>query len=168
MYLSTPKHFSAIMQDGPLYVCDRQYDQANLLCYFLPQNSHHFYSDLDLACHFDADPDPTCQFDADAVRIRILPFIVMWIGIWFRILASKRKAQNLEKVLNRLIFHIFWLFLCKLMRIWIRTSLSFYLFPYCFQHCFICRPSDSPVPTDAGIEPRTVATGALAIRRPNH
>jgi hypothetical protein len=23
------------------------------------------------------------------------------------------------------------------------------------QHCFICRPSDSTVPTDAGIEPRT-------------
>jgi hypothetical protein len=24
------------------------------------------------------------------------------------------------------------------------------------------------VPTDAGIEPRTVATGALAVRRSNH
>ncbi len=34
--------------------------------------------------------------------------------------------------------------------------------------CFICRPSDSTVPTDAGIEPRTVATGALAVRRSNH
>ncbi len=34
--------------------------------------------------------------------------------------------------------------------------LSFYI-----QHYFICRPSDSTVPTDAGIEPRTVATGAL-------
>ncbi len=32
-----------------------------------------------------------------------------------------------------------------------------------FLHCFICRPSDSTVPTDAGIEPRTVATGALTI-----
>jgi hypothetical protein len=32
-------------------------------------------------------------------------------------------------------------------------------------YCFICRPSDSTVPTDAGIEPRTVATGALAARR---
>ncbi len=32
------------------------------------------------------------------------------------------------------------------------------------QHCFICRPSDSTVPTDAGIEPTTVATGALAVR----
>ncbi len=27
----------------------------------------------------------------------------------------------------------------------------FYFFTYCIQHCFICRPSDSPVPTDAGI-----------------
>ncbi len=39
---------------------------------------------------------------------------------------------------------------------------------YIIQHCFICRPSDSTVPTDAGIEPRTVATGALAVRRSNH
>ncbi len=39
---------------------------------------------------------------------------------------------------------------------------------YDIQHCFICRPSDSTVPTDAGIEPRTVATAALAVRRPNH
>jgi hypothetical protein len=31
-------------------------------------------------------------------------------------------------------------------------------FPYYIQHCFVCRPSDSTVPTDAGIEPRTVAT----------
>jgi hypothetical protein len=46
----------------------------------------------------------------------------------------------------------------------------FYLnfFSYYIQHCFICRPSDSIVPTDAGIEPRTVATGALAVRRSNH
>ncbi len=39
---------------------------------------------------------------------------------------------------------------------------------YNIQHCFICRPSDSTVPTDAGIEPRTVATSALAVRRSNH
>jgi hypothetical protein len=43
----------------------------------------------------------------------------------------------------------------------------FPFFPYNIQHCFI-RPSDSTVPTDAGIEPRTVATGALAVRRSNH
>ncbi len=33
---------------------------------------------------------------------------------------------------------------------------------------FICRRSDSPVSEDAGIEPRTVATLALAVRRSNH
>ncbi len=46
---------------------------------------------------------------------------------------------------------------------------GFFLFlSYNIQHCFICRPSDSTVPTDAGIVPRTVATGALAVRRSNH
>jgi hypothetical protein len=39
---------------------------------------------------------------------------------------------------------------------------------YCIQHCFICRPSDSTVLEDAGIEPRTVATSVLAIRHSNH
>jgi hypothetical protein len=43
-----------------------------------------------------------------------------------------------------------------------------FFFSYCIQHCFICRPSDSTVPTNAGIEPRTVATGALAVRHSNH
>jgi hypothetical protein len=38
----------------------------------------------------------------------------------------------------------------------------------CTIHCFICRPSDSTVSEDAGIEPRTVATTALTIRRSNH
>jgi hypothetical protein len=39
---------------------------------------------------------------------------------------------------------------------------------YDIQHCFICRPSDSTVSEDAAIEPRTVATTALAVRRSNH
>jgi hypothetical protein len=39
---------------------------------------------------------------------------------------------------------------------------------YCIQHCFICRPSDSTVSEDARIEPRTVATSELAVRRSNH
>jgi hypothetical protein len=42
-----------------------------------------------------------------------------------------------------------------------------FFFSY-LQYCFICRPSDSTVPTDAGTEPRTVATGALAVGRSNH
>jgi hypothetical protein len=33
---------------------------------------------------------------------------------------------------------------------------GFFLFMYDIQHCFICRPSDSTVSEDAGIEPRTV------------
>jgi hypothetical protein len=44
----------------------------------------------------------------------------------------------------------------------------FYIFSYYIQHGFICRPSDSTGPSDAGIEPRTVATGALAVRCFNH
>jgi hypothetical protein len=36
---------------------------------------------------------------------------------------------------------------------------------YFIQYCFICRPSDSTVSEDAGIEPRTVATSALDVRR---
>ncbi len=67
-------------------------------------------------------------------------------------------------------------YLKKLPRI-ITVALIFYIyfwgifylyFSYYIQHCFICRPSDSNVPTNAGIEPRTVATGALAVRRSNH
>ncbi len=41
-------------------------------------------------------------------------------------------------------------------------------FMYCIQHSFICRPSDSTVSEDAGVEPRTLATTALAVRRSNH
>jgi hypothetical protein len=44
----------------------------------------------------------------------------------------------------------------------------FSFFKYDIQHCFICRPSDSTASEDAGIEPRTVATTALAFRRSNH
>jgi hypothetical protein len=39
---------------------------------------------------------------------------------------------------------------------------------YDIQHCFIGLPSDSTVSEDARIEPRTVATTALAVRRSNH
>ncbi len=43
-----------------------------------------------------------------------------------------------------------------------------FFFFYCIQHCFICRPSDFTVSEYAGIEPRTVATSALTVRRFNH
>ncbi len=41
-------------------------------------------------------------------------------------------------------------------------------FMYDIQHCFICRPSDSTVSEDAGIEPRTVADTTLAVCLSNH
>jgi hypothetical protein len=44
----------------------------------------------------------------------------------------------------------------------------YFIFIYDIQHCFICRPSDSTVSEDAGIEPRTVVSAALAVRRSNH
>jgi hypothetical protein len=39
---------------------------------------------------------------------------------------------------------------------------------YCIQHSSICRPSDSTVSVDAGIEPRNVVTSALAARPSKH
>jgi hypothetical protein len=36
---------------------------------------------------------------------------------------------------------------------------------YVIQHGFICRPSDSTVSEEAGIDPMTDATAALAVRR---
>ncbi len=47
--------------------------------------------------------------------------------------------------------------------------LDFWIFSMnCIQHCFICRPFESTVTEDAGIEPRTVATSAWAFRRSYH
>jgi hypothetical protein len=41
----------------------------------------------------------------------------------------------------------------------------FYFFSlYVIKHCFICRPSDSTVSEDAGIEQMTVAASALTAR----
>jgi hypothetical protein len=51
---------------------------------------------------------------------------------------------------------------------WDFSCLFLFFWGYFIQHCFICRPSDSTVPMDAGIEPRAVATVALAVRRSNH
>jgi hypothetical protein len=48
------------------------------------------------------------------------------------------------------------------------TGDFFLLFMYVIQHGFICRPSDSTVSEDAGIELKAVATSALAVRCSNH
>ncbi len=53
--------------------------------------------------------------------------------------------------------------------LWYSTGGFFILFfMYFSKHCFICRPTDSTVSEDAGIEPRTVATSALIVRRSSH
>ncbi len=44
----------------------------------------------------------------------------------------------------------------------------FYVCRYFIQHCFICRPSDSTLSENAGIEPRTVATSAFTVRRSSY
>jgi hypothetical protein len=49
-----------------------------------------------------------------------------------------------------------------------RLSEDFCAFVYFVKNCFICRPSDLTVSEDAGIEPRTAATLALAVRRSNN
>jgi hypothetical protein len=54
----------------------------------------------------------------------------------------------------------------RLGKLFIFIVLSMYFIQHCF--CFICRPSDFTVSEDAGIEPRSVATLALAVRRCNH
>ncbi len=76
-------------------------------------------------------------------------------------LGLTRTALRLQATSNMLIYtsvyFIFFLFF-----------FFYFFFSYYIQHFFICRPSDSTVPTDAGIEPRTVATGALTVRRSNH
>jgi hypothetical protein len=58
---------------------------------------------------------------------------------------------------HRSLFHHFF----SSTKVFSLSSISiFYFFSYYIQHCFICRLSDSTVPTDAGIELRTVTTGA--------
>jgi len=39
---------------------------------------------------------------------------------------------------------------------------------YVIPHCFICRRSDSIVSEDDGIEPRTIVTLSLTVRRSNY
>jgi hypothetical protein len=83
---------------------------------------------------------------------------VYMLYAYTRIRSIARTAKVPEEELNRsLDYYFFYLF-----------NFLGVFFSYFIQHCFIRRHSDSPVLTDAGIESRTVATGALAVRRTNH
>jgi hypothetical protein len=74
-----------------------------------PEPSCHFVGDPDFddIFHFDADPDPTFHFDSDPDA-----------DPGFQV-----KALNLERCSSTLLFHTFWLFICKLMRIRNRIQL---------------------------------------------
>ncbi len=50
----------------------------------------------------------------------------------------------------------------------VMVNFSNVFFMFVIQHCFICRPSDSNVSKDAGIDHRTVEALALPSRRSNH
>ncbi len=72
-------------------------------------------ADQDPACHFEADEDPdpypACHFDPDpdsTIHADAIPDTDP---------SFKIKARNLKKCSNRLILHIIWLVICKLMRI---------------------------------------------------
>jgi hypothetical protein len=67
----------------------------------------------------------------------------LWLGV---LILAQEQSQPVPKKFKKVDFFDF-----------------FYM--YVIQHCFICRPSDSTVSEDYGIEPRTVATLALTARR---
>ncbi len=59
------------------------------------------------------------------MRIQTRLFTLMWIRNRIQILASPKKGlKNLKKYSNRLIFHTFWLDICKLTRIRIRFQIQ--------------------------------------------
>ncbi len=102
-----------------------------------------------------------------STRLLACPSVLnLWVGqnkdeifssslLYSRIQLSQ--AKNLKKM--SIFFHFLNL------RILNRGFFLIFLCMYFIQYCFICRPSNSTVSEDAGIEPRTVATSALAVRR---
>jgi hypothetical protein len=96
-----------------------------------------------------------------AIEVRLpFNFAVVFDFMYFRFRPSKAKSigivlTNRQNAAN-----------CSSTRNLKGVFLDFLdFFMYDTQHCFICLPSDTTVSEDAGIEPRTVATTALAVRR---
>ncbi len=121
------------------------------------------------ACSHAGSPVSYC---VSLVAIAILCISVGWLPM---ISSAVRTCQRGQEVFNKNevfcgSFKCFlWSTLTGLIYIFfLKFFFGKFFFSYCIQHCFICRPSDSLVPTDAGIEPRTVATGTMAVRRSNH
>jgi hypothetical protein len=86
-------------------------------------DSHQFDADLDHACNFDADADSDPAVTLMQIRVRILSFSLTRI-MHGPVPSFKIKAQTLKKWSNRLIFHTFWLVICKLMPILIRIRIQ--------------------------------------------
>ncbi len=82
-------------------------------------------------------------------------YLVSRCGVYRGMYKSKRQGKTQFQMLqkNKIKIKNMGIFLIFLM--------------HCIQRCFICRPSDSTVSEDAGIEPWTVATSVLAVRRSN-
>jgi hypothetical protein len=99
---------------------DSNYDQLS------PDADADFYfdADPDPTFHPDADPDPYPTFHPDADPDPYSTFHPVWIRIRVQILASKEGLKPLKKCSNRLIFHTFWLVICKLMRIRMRIRIQ--------------------------------------------
>jgi len=99
-----------------------------------------------------------------------LPFI-KYVHILLRFLHSLFYNSSFYPLTTHLflaISHFSLLFIPSYSLLSFSILVLFSFFMYDIQHCFICRPSDSTVSEDARIEPRTVATTALAVRRSNH
>jgi hypothetical protein len=91
---------------------------------------HHVDADLylDPACPFDADPYPACHFWCGSYSCLSLwcdPDPIFHFGAYpYPDPSFQIKSQNLTKIqkcLNRLILHTFWLVICKFMRIQLIT-----------------------------------------------
>ncbi len=70
--------------------------------------------------------------------------------------------------LYRLYYFLNWMTKVRFQESLDKGILGFFVFYAHYSTLLICRPSDSTVSEDAGIEPRTVATSALTARRSNH
>ncbi len=124
------------------------------------------YIEFSLALHFQCVPEQVLYLSVsssgpvDFFSCRNQSFADFWL-FWFL-------WPRGIKLLHRSRFYKIYLKLWKYAKG--GTFLGFFKKDdkYDIQHFFICRPSDSTVSEDAGVEPRTVATTALAVRRSNH
>jgi len=114
---------------------------------------------------FDLSPLTTCSRPIHRCPCPLPPSHFLWLITVLLLTWRDKSTIGLrdiqEKVLGKLprSFYIIHM---------VHVKIQLFLFMYYIQHCFICRPSDSIVPTDAGIEPRTVANGVLRVKRSNH